>query len=136
MKLKILSDYCGRPFLARLTILTLFGCSLKLHIFIRSDADAELHDHPWGFWTFVLCGGYHEVTPDGVITRKPWNLSYRPAKWRHRVALRIKDLGHGRTEEIHCATLLLTTPVKRDWGFWRDGKFIPWREFRSNHDCE
>jgi hypothetical protein len=135
VKLKILHDNCGAPFLARLAIFTIFGLSLKLHIFLRSDADIELHDHPWSFWTLILCGGYNEVTEKGVITRKPGSLSFRPAKWRHRVELNIKQ--HPNWQELRpCATLVLTMPVKRDWGFWRDGKFIPWREFKSNHNCE
>jgi hypothetical protein len=133
MNLKILYDNCNRPFLARLNLITLFGWSLKLHVFIRSDADKELHDHPWSFWTLVLAGGYHEVTESGIITRKPGSLAYRPANWKHRVALRVLGFNQG---EFPCATLVLTSPVKRELGFWREGKFIPWREFVSRSRCD
>lgn len=37
-----------------------FGWSFYLHIFLRSDDDRALHDHPWDFWTFLLVNGYRE----------------------------------------------------------------------------
>lgn len=38
-----------------------FGWSLKLHHILRSDSDRCQHDHPWGFWTLILWGGYDEL---------------------------------------------------------------------------
>jgi hypothetical protein len=132
MKLKLLVDNCGWPFLARMEVASLFGWSLKLHIFLRSDADEELHDHPWSFFSLVLAGKYFEQTEKGLLERKPWRIAFRPAKWRHRVILPTYPNG----APVPCATLVLTAPVSREWGFWRRGQFIPWKEFVSSRRCE
>lgn len=127
MKVKVFHDNCRVPFLVRLELIRAFGWSLKLHVFLRSDHDEELHDHPWSFWSIILAGGYDEITEKGTITRKAGSFSYRPARWRHRVMLK---------DNKPCATLILTSPVKREWGFWRRGKFIPWQQFDSRHQCD
>lgn len=132
MKIKILIDHCGRPYLARFEILAAFGWSLKLHTFIRSDADEELHDHPWSFWTLVLAGRYMEQTETGVIERKPWSLAYRPAAWRHRVILNAES----GNWESPCVTLVLTAPKSREWGFWKGVNFTPWSKFVSARRCD
>jgi hypothetical protein len=62
MKVFIIDDVCTKtPYLIRLTFFELWGFSLKLHIILRSDADRDHHDHPWTFWTWMLCGGYWEL---------------------------------------------------------------------------
>jgi hypothetical protein len=38
------------------------GVQLYLHKIMRSDADRELHDHPWAFASLILWRGYHEET--------------------------------------------------------------------------
>ena len=132
MKVKVLYDHCHTPYLARLNLLTLFGWRLKLHIFIRSDMDEELHDHPWDFWSWVIAGEYGELTPEGLTLRKTWSLVFRRATWKHRVLLGTN--GNGKPSP--CATLILMKPVSREWGFWKDNQFIPWREFHSSRKCE
>jgi hypothetical protein len=34
---------------------------LRLHIFHRGDTDPDMHDHPWGFWTFPLTAYLEEA---------------------------------------------------------------------------
>jgi hypothetical protein len=123
--LKAFYHHChpGVPFLIRLRLFALFGWHLNLHIFLRSDADPELHDHPWSFWSLVLAGGYYEHTETGTITRRAGSFAYRPATWRHRVQLALDDT----LKPIPCATLVLTGPAKRDWGFWKNNTFTPWK---------
>ena len=128
MKVGAIVNHCGDPYLVRLELFSLLGWSLKLHVFLRSDEDEELHDHPWSFWTLVLAGEYREQCQDAMNNRKAGSLAYRPANWKHRVLI-----------EQPCATLILTSPKKREWGFWRDGRFIPWRRFIAlrghNREC-
>lgn len=157
MKLTAINDInCVTPFLVRLTLIELFGWTLKLHIFLRDDHD--LHDHPWKFWTWLIAGSYREevtcesafnaegkafadvritVTGDGThpsgarisyhIERKPGSLAFRPAKWVHRVLL---------IDKKPCATLILTAPVEREWGFTKGSRWIPWRQYNpERHDC-
>ena len=38
-----------------------FPFNIFLHKFLKSDPD-DLHDHPWGYFTFILGGGYWEYT--------------------------------------------------------------------------
>lgn len=129
--------------------------NVYLHKFLRDDDDRALHDHPWWFVSVILRGGYIEHTEfsDGTKVmrcrtslfdvRSPWwrrAVAYRPATWRHRVALPHTSTG-GR---VPCWTLIITGPRARTWGFWcptyfhRDGqqlgrtgqhRFIPWDEF-------
>jgi len=62
MKLFVIRNSCGDPYLIRWSFFDLWGYSLKLHIILRSDDDRALHDHPWSFWTLMLSGGYFEHT--------------------------------------------------------------------------
>lgn len=160
MNIKIIRDHCGRePYMVRLTLFTLFGFTLKLHIFLRSDEDRELHDHPWAFWTWIICGEYWEEVPTSsgkdsidvrrAINKRQWSvrrgnialdaasknvflhrkagsLGYRPATWAHRVQI-INP----------CATLVLTYPKGREWGFHTREGWRPWTIFtdRKQNDC-
>jgi len=36
-----------------------FPFNVFLHHFLRSDPD-DVHDHPWGYFTIILKGGYWE----------------------------------------------------------------------------
>lgn len=129
--------------------------NVYLHKFLRDDDDRALHDHPWWFVSVILRGGYIEHTEfsDGtkvlrcrtsvIDVLSPWwkrSIAYRPASWRHRVALPHTETG-GR---VPCWTLIITGRRSRTWGFWcptyfhRDGqrlgatgqhRFIPWNEF-------
>jgi hypothetical protein len=44
-----------------------FGLSFYLHIFLRSDDDRALHDHPWDFWSILLVNGYREHRDEDAI---------------------------------------------------------------------
>lgn len=117
--------------------------TVRLHHLRRSDADPELHDHPWDFWSLLVWGTYDEeldagqhrrgrgdsptyLGPDRAARfRRPrrWlSLLYRGAEEQHRVLL-----PEGRT----AWTLVFSGPKRRSWGFWRGASFIPWRDFVS-----
>jgi hypothetical protein len=102
------------------------GWGLYLHRFHRSDADGELHNHPWRWaLSLVLVGGYSEERRNGarVIRRRvaPGSLNFIRANDFHRVDLLEHDAW----------TLFLVGPKSQSWGFWSrtDGAFTPWREF-------
>lgn len=138
---RVIGDVDGRPPL--LIRWVLFRCpwfGIYLHKLCRSDYDRALHDHPWGFWSFILWGGYTEVydaAADGTdpIYDEQWrgwlSIAYRPATWRHRVIIR-----DGRP----AWTLLLVEPRSRRWGFWVPGPRItnatwcPWRYFDTDRN--
>jgi hypothetical protein len=113
----------GSPYLSRWILCKNFlgrEQRLVIHCFHRSDADREMHDHPWSYWSLILWGGYWEETPAG---RKWYGLGSwlrRPATWRHRV-----ELEGGRK----CWTLFWTSANERRWGFWCPSDWIPWKVF-------
>ena len=113
--------------------------NVYLHKFMRSDDDRALHDHPWWFISLMLRGRYDEVTEAGVRRRRAGSIAFRPAEWRHRVALIRQGLPlAGQVWEVPCWTLIVTGRNRRTWGFWcpprgrnpfARERFIPWQEF-------
>lgn len=116
--------------------------ALMLHRICRPDADRCHHDHPWGFWTLILWGGYVEeytFQPDateggwrgGPMMARRWvrpgMFAYRRATYTHRIA----ELPSGPSW-----SLVLRTRYQRRWGFhtphgwvyFRDafGKLVEW----------
>jgi hypothetical protein len=154
MRCKVIHDDCGSPYLIRLTIFELFGFSLKLHTIIKSDRERELHDHPWSFITFMLCGGYYEETPVnpktyklGNRTKKKWHgpgtLRFIKNPYPHRLDLS-KDLPINIIgdpdwiagfPDVPAVTLVLTLPKKRKWGFYGKDKWIPAQEYVNSREC-
>jgi hypothetical protein len=118
----------GDPYLDRLRIIQtpLFG--IYLHHIHRPDREPDPHDHPWWFASIVLAGAYQEkVWPD---KRDP-----SVSAWRIRRRWSPGYIGLGAAHIIKATsgplwTLVLTGPKRAGWGFWRDGQFIPWREYQ------
>ena len=92
-----------------------FPFNIFLHKFLKSDPD-HLHDHPWGYTTFVIWGGYWEYTEnaEGKRVKKWCGVGYfanRPALWKHRLEL---DPAHPT-----CWTLFIPHKRSREWGFYK-----------------
>lgn len=118
--------------------------NVYLHKFTRSDDDRALHDHPWWFVSLILRGQYDEITAAGTKRRRAGTIAYRPAEWRHRVALlptrsqqaRYDHVANQqrmgitsgkaplllpgllRPEEKPTWTVIVTGRRVRTWGFW------------------
>jgi len=100
-------------------MLMLFGFSIRLHIWHRSDDKRYMHDHAIDFLTIVLKGSYTDVSYDPVIaeimpeyneTRDPmcrWAVRYRKAEHLHYVG----------NPEDPTVTLLFCGRKRRNWGF-------------------
>jgi hypothetical protein len=129
------SSSSSRPYLTRWTLLGRrddpAGVAVYLHRFQDSDATDELHDHPWGFTSQILAGGYWEVTPaegwrdgTGPTTRRwygPGSVLLRPAECRHAIQI---------PEGQEAWTLVIRGPRVREWGFWcPDRGFRHWRDY-------
>lgn len=99
---------------------------LYLHHFVGDDWSLDLHDHPKRFISIGLWGWYLEETPvpsQHAATnirkfRAPWIRTF-PAHHIHRLSVPSKN----------CWTLVIVLKPVREWGFWHDGKFIPWRKY-------
>jgi hypothetical protein len=105
-----------------------FEKRLYLHLFRTPDHDPVPHDHPFGFRSIILFGGYTEriydyvVTPQGVRTatnrfEDHWRDVRRKPLTTHRVPKthchRIIEL-HGR----RTVTLVIRGLKEQDWGFF------------------
>ena len=115
-----------------------FPFNVTLHKIVRSD-DPIMHDHPWGFITIVLKGGYWEHTPvfndDGKILiefqtwRGPGSIIKRKAGEYHWLEL---------DESVGPATtLFFMGRQQREWGFLVQTKkglyrWIKWTDYLTD----
>lgn len=133
------------PILYRWTLIRSPLGRLMLHRFLPNADDRADHDHPAAFWTLVLRGGYDDRVPcpwcNGINLSlddehgihchlcansgevwgdrmRPGMLRKREATYRHRT--RVLPTG--------CWTIVWMGRKVREWGFWRDGRWWPWRE--------
>lgn len=107
-----------------------FGYSIRIHHFLRSEPITHQHDHAWDFVTICLKGGYIDVSPDGIDKFKAGSIRYRKATHIHNVVL---------AKNTSCWTLLFTSPPKRNWGFWVDGKLkrsLKYFHKFGHHPCD
>ena len=115
--------------------------NIYVHKFMRSDDDRALHDHPWWFVSLLLRGSYAEVTERNVKIRHTGSIAFRPAEWRHRVALLTAPTVQTKPwaimhHPVPCWTLIITGPKSRLWGFWcRKERFVPWNEWDIDAGC-
>lgn len=115
--------------------------NLYLHHFLKSDKGRDLHDHPFPSMSILIKGHLWEQMHDhweyeedmekldgGKWVEKfwlkkipKWKPVYRTAKHRHRLIL-----NHG-----DAWTLFFVGPKQRSWGFWVEGKFVPYWEYED-----
>jgi hypothetical protein len=108
------------------------------NLFTSSDLDVE-HNHPWGYFTLVLSGGYYEITGDKKEWRGPGWCAFRGHDEFHRVE--IPEGGHAMTFFIKGRRKKNSTFFKsadgimKDLKYWKTqniqrdqiGKMIIWR---------
>lgn len=97
--------------------------NVHLHETLRSDYDAEHHDHPWDNMSIWLRGTGREeiVTGDGstvILERPPGTVVFRNAQDRHRILI-----------EEPTWTLFLTGPKIREWGFLHESGWMHNQDF-------
>lgn len=115
------------PYVIRWRIETPLG-SVRVHHWLGPDDDRAFHDHPWWFLTFVLKGGYTDVSPTGRQHLRAGAVHFRRALHQHTV---VPDPGGAWT-------FLVTGPKVRSWGFWLNGKFRKankWFATYGHHPC-
>lgn len=121
-------------YMFRWTILATRGGKLYLHKFVGDDWSLDLHDHPKRFVSIGVWGRYEETVfgpsidnwPEETRTwRAPWIRTF-PATHRHRI--------HGPTPIKPCWTLVWVGRPERNWGFWHEGRFMPWLDYVRGKD--
>lgn len=125
-------------------------CKLMVHHFLPNRDDRDVHDHPRPFITFVLRGEYEDLVPcycqrvgevvtlrfdgagahcthchgENVIVGErmtPGTIRRRLAHHTHRTRVGAKG----------CWTLVLMGPIRKPWGFLRDGRWWAWRDYEA-----
>lgn len=107
-------DRPERTYLTRWRIVKTPWFGIFVHRFKGPDTRPTLHDHPWSFVSFVLRGGYDEVT------------TYTLPLGRRIRRVNVKRLGDvhyiTRLHRVPTWTLMFVGPNRRDWGYIdRDG---------------
>lgn len=114
-------------------VLQMFDVAVRVHTILRSDSAHALHDHPWGYWSIVLRGGYFEHTADGRRTwYGPGSFIRRTATFKHRLELEWDFHAHtGEPVELPATTLFITFRKRKSWGFFEGDKFTPHADYRG-----
>jgi hypothetical protein len=97
--------------------------TVRLHHWLHSDDERYLHDHTWWFITFVLKGGYTDVSDKGNEHLKAGSIRYRAATHKHSV----------KVDTEGAWTLLITGPKIRNWGFWIGNKWKKSNKYFLEH---
>lgn len=135
----------------------------RVHVIKRGDADRHLHDHPWSYTTFILAGGYTEVTHHrDIVSACAWrrqeaahahlisslpgnDITYNDEvrKWECRVyygagsVLRRKARSAHRLEVedgTSATTLFMMSNYQNKWGFYTPEGKVYWRDYLSEED--
>jgi len=129
-------DLDGEPYLTRLNIIQTPWFSIKLHWIHRPDADRHVHNHPWGFISFVLRGGYTELESRDPLVHDEQE---REIRWFN---FKDTNIAH-RIVKVKPKTLTLILSGPRDsrarWGFYHKDtrEYIDWEEYeRVKHTPE
>ncbi|MGL4575983.1 MAG: hypothetical protein ACRCV9_14455 [Burkholderiaceae bacterium] len=130
--------------------------NLYLHMFLRSDDDRALHDHPWLNASLLLSGSYveHRIRAGGVHTVETLHAGAVKLRLSGSIAHRIELLPStsaqrylgmlrisGRTDsawprggEQSFWTLFATALRYREWGFHCKHGWVHWKDFTSASD--
>lgn len=132
-----------------------WSLKLLLHHFLPNADDRDVHDHPRPFVTLVLWGHYDDLRPcpdcrdscGWVFTGTGgFGNGYQPCPTCRRSGLvlgermrpgmvRRRRAGHRHRTHVGprgCWTLVLMGPLRREWGFWKDGKWWPWKLYEEH----
>lgn len=150
-------DEC--PLFGRRTLLSVgrWG-KLLWHQFLPNATDKDCHDHPRSFLTIVLRGGYDDESrcapcfgagTDILVT----SIKGAPCPYCHGTGriidhlqaptVRFRRASHAHITKVGpsgATTLVVMGPLRREWGFWREGQWWAWRiyerRFGLNWRCE
>jgi hypothetical protein len=124
----IMDRVCNEPYLERYYLFLkdrkTFPFNVFLHKFLKGDPD-DVHDHPWGYCTFILRGGYYEWVPQ---FNKNGTMNCEVQHWRGPGHFRIcKPNSYHRIElkeGVTAWTLFMPLRKVREWGFLVNNKWI------------
>ena len=123
-----IKDKQGHVYLDRLRLVQTPWFGIFIHAIIGPDPDPDPHDHPWNFWSLILCGGYIEhyyIKQDGRVLSRRW------PRWSLR-KMAAEGVAHKITSvKKNTWTLVLVGRRQRDWGFWTSDGWVYFREYEK-----
>ena len=113
----------GEPYLLRWHLIPrqAGAGNIYLHVFLLSDQDRDLHDHPWDSRSVILSGSYREHTSNSATTFGAGNVIKRSAEDAHRIEVL----------EGPVITLFVTGVKLREWGFHTPRGWVGWRKYHG-----
>lgn len=100
--------------------------NIYLHLVQQDDDDRALHDHMYINMSYVVEGGYHEHTINGLLAPlRAGQIRVRRPSTAHRLEL----IDGART-----ITFFITGPRIRQWGFITPKGWVHWKDFVGNDD--
>ena len=115
------------PYLYRWTLI-LFGFSIRLHHWIKSDDRRFFHDHSCNFISIILKGKYKNVIPDLSSPEGKKEIKVKAISWWKSNALQKHYLD---IPKEGAWTILLCGRPYQKWGFFVNGH--KWRPLRYFH---
>jgi hypothetical protein len=112
--------YSECPYLIRWT-LVLFGFSIRLHHWIKSDDRRFFHDHSCDLLSVIIRGHYKNVTPNGTFEATTW----KPRR------MKATDLHYLDIPKEGAWTVIFCGRPYHKWGFYVNGH--KWRPLRYFH---
>lgn len=120
-----------RVHLRRLRIVQTPWFAVYIHWIYLPDTDRDPHDHPWPFASWIIRGGYTER----VFTTRDSAIRHRRGRWSvHRLTTRVAH----QIDVLDSATttLVLVGRRSREWGFWTEEGWVPWRRYGTDPESE
>lgn len=93
------------------------GVKVMLHRFPGFADDRDPHNHPRPFLTVIFAGHYFDVTARRTRRMGAGAVAYRRSSYTHIT----------RADAQGAWTLVVMGPLRGRWGFYRDGRWLPWR---------
>lgn len=152
-----------KPYMERWHLIPRNGIfDVYLHKISRSDDARALHDHRADNLSIILRGGYKEYLAlrswnkkyydtehPQVKIRGPGSIVYRKAEQPHRLVMRKEGVinhqfnsqsqFYKQVNEKPVWTLWIKFGDRREWGFYPDHKWMPWKEYIAKYgdrdDC-
>lgn len=129
--------------------------TVRVHHILRSDSDRHFHDHPWPYVTLILRGGYIEYRQFPLSTAEERQRAFKACakafdideRWLGRDRVLVTRQFHGpgsilfrRASDRHwlelidgvdCWSLFTHLRKQKEWGFYTEQGFVPWRDYPS-----
>ena len=124
----VITNAVGDPYMVRYRLFKSKWFGIYLHHILRSDEDHECHDHPWDFTSLILVGGYLEIQRYEVDYTKYGKRNMRFCRPGRIVRHKAED-AHRLVLDRPAWTLVKVSGKKRQWGFYTDEGWMPFRAF-------